>query len=284
MSKEVKKSLLIFVFPVSLSIDNINRTRENEMIKLTNEIKDLVNRGAIFYVSHSGGKDSQAMYSLLREVIPADQLAVVHADLGEVEWTGVQEHIRANVLHQVNVVKAVKKDGSEKTLLGMVEERGMWPSSSCRQCTSDLKRGPIMKFIRHDLKARGASIAVNCTGIRAQESAARSKKEPLKLNERESKAGRQVYDWLPIFDLTTEEVFQVIADAGQRPFWAYERNERLSCVFCIMGSLNDLRHGAERNPQLYAKYVALEKKIGHTMFTKGKDAISLEDYVGIKAL
>ncbi len=254
------------------------------MLKLTDEIKDLINRGAIFYVSHSGGKDSQAMYALLRDESPADQLAVVHADLGEVEWTGVQEHIRANVSHQVNVVHAVTKEGEPKTLLGMVEKRGMWPSSSCRQCTSDLKRDPIMKFIRHDLKARGASLAVNCTGIRAAESAARSKKQALTINNRESKAGRQVFDWLPIFDLTTEEVFQVIADAGQCPFWAYQRNERLSCVFCIMGSLNDLRHGAEQNPQLYAKYVALEKQIGHTMFTKGKEAIGLEDYVGIKAL
>lgn len=254
------------------------------MLKLTNEINDLIAQGAIFYVSHSGGKDSQAMYALLRDVIPADQLAVVHADLGEVEWTGVKEHIRANVSHQVNVVHAVTKEGEPKTLLGMVEKRGLWPSSSCRQCTSDLKRDPIMKFIRHDLKARGAFLAVNCTGIRAAESAARSKKEPLKLNNRESKAGRQVFDWLPIFDLTTEEVFQVIADAGQRPFWAYAKNERLSCVFCIMGSPNDLRHGAEHNPHLYAKYVALEKKIGHTMFMKGKDAISLEEYLGIKAL
>jgi hypothetical protein len=163
----------------------------------------------------------------------------------------------------------------------MVEERGMWPSVSCRQCTSDLKRGPIMKFIRHDLKARGAKIAVNCTGIRAEESPARSRKEPFKLNDRESKAGRQVYDWMPIFELTTAEVFQAIAQAGQKPFWTYTRNERLSCVFCIMGSLNDLRHGAEQNPELYAKYVVLEKKIGHTMFTRGKEPVSLEEHTGI---
>lgn len=246
-------------------------------MRINEEVQGLIHKGAIFYVSHSGGKDSQAMYALLSRSIPHDQLVVVHADLGEVEWTGVQAHIEENVSHPINVVRA------GKTFLGMVESRKMWPSSSCRQCTSDLKRDPIMKFIRHDLKARGSSIAVNCTGIRAAESAARSKKEPLKLNARESKAGREVYDWLPIFDLSTEEVFAVIADAGQRPFWAYEKNERLSCVFCIMGSLNDLRHGAEKNPELYKKYVELEKRIGHTMFTKGKEAIGLEEYTGIKA-
>ncbi|WP_138751139.1 phosphoadenosine phosphosulfate reductase family protein [Paenibacillus sinopodophylli] len=250
------------------------------MLKLTDEIQGLITQGAIFYVSHSGGKDSQAMYALLRDVIPSDQLAVVHADLGEVEWTGVQSHIRANVSHPVNVVAA------SKTFLGMVEKRGMWPSSSCRQCTSDLKRDPIHTFIRADLKKRGATIAINCTGIRAAESTARSKKQALTLNKRLTVSGRvqrTVYDWLPIFDLSTADVFQVIIDAGQRPFWAYEKNERLSCVFCIMGSLNDLRHGAEHNPALYAKYVALEKTIGHTMFTKGKEAIGLEEYTGIAA-
>ena len=37
------------------------------MTDLTNicEIEDLVARGAVFYCSHSGGKDSQAQYALL---------------------------------------------------------------------------------------------------------------------------------------------------------------------------------------------------------------------------
>jgi 3'-phosphoadenosine 5'-phosphosulfate sulfotransferase (PAPS reductase)/FAD synthetase len=99
---------------------------------------------------------------------------VIHADLGEVEWIGVQNHIVTNTRHPVNVAKAVKQNGEVKTLLGMVEDRGKWPSSSCRQCTSDLKRGPIFKFIRNDLKQREASIAVNCMGIRAEESSARA--------------------------------------------------------------------------------------------------------------
>lgn len=246
-------------------------------MKIPAEVKDLIEQGAIFYASHSAGKDSQDMYNQLRKVIPQDQLVVVHADLGEVEWPGVQEHIEANVCHPVNVVRA------GKTFLQMVEQRGKWPSSSCRQCTSDLKRDPIMKFIRHDLKARGAHIAVNCTGIRAGESTARSKKKELTINKRETKAGRIVYDWLPIFDKSTAEVFESIAAAGQEPFWAYEKNERLSCMFCIMGSLNDLRHAAEQNPKLYKTYVELEKKIGHTMFHKGGKPVGLEDYTGIKA-
>lgn len=252
-------------------------------MRLPDELKRLLEKGAIFYVSHSGGKDSQAMYAILKNVIPVAQLVVVHSDLGEVEWVGVHNHIVVNTQHHVNVVRAVKKDGSTKELLGMVEDRGKWPSASCRQCTSDLKRGPIFKFIRNDLKQRGGRIAVNCTGIRAEESRARAKKEPFRFNAAESCGIREVWDWMPIFNLTTDQVFQVIADAGQKPFWAYKRNERLSCVFCIMGSINDLRHGAEQRPELYRKYVELEKKIGHTMFCLGKKPITLEEYTGIYA-
>lgn len=248
-------------------------------IHFPDEIKKLISDGAIFYVSHSGGKDSQAMYSLIKSVVPDKQIVVVHADLGEVEWPGVIDHIINNISHEINVVKA------SKTFLGMVEKRGMWPSAAYRQCTSDLKRGPIFKFIRNDLKERQATIAINCMGLRAQESSARAKKEPLSYNKQESvnnRVIRHVYNWLPIFHFTTEEVFETIGAAGENPFWGYEKNERLSCVFCIMGCFNDLRHGAEQNPELYKKYVELEKKIGHTMFVKGKEPISLEDHVGIK--
>lgn len=250
----------------------------DDVQQVNESIDGLIAKGAIFYVSHSGGKDSQAMYAMLNRIVPHEQIVVVHADLGEVEWSGVQDHINENITHPLNVVRA------GKTLLGMVEQRGMWPSAAFRQCTSDLKRGPIVKFIRADLKAKGKRLGVNCMGLRAQESAARAKRNPLTINGDLSRAGRTnrtVYDLLPIFEWSTEEVFAEIEMAGQKPFWAYEKNERLSCVFCIMGSLNDLRHGAEQNPKLYKTYVELEKKIGHTIFTKGKQPVYLEDHTGI---
>lgn len=218
------------------------------------------------------------MYALLKNRIPTNQIVVVHSDLGEVEWEGVQEHIQKNTDHELNIVRA------NKTFLGMVENRGMWPSSAYRQCTSDLKRGPIFKFIRNDLKTKNATVAINCMGLRAQESTSRAKKIPFTYNKMQScnnRVVRHVYDWLPIFHFKTEDVFETIRAAGEKPFWAYEKNERLSCVFCIMGCVNDLRHGAMQRPELYKKYVELEKKIGHTMFMKGKEPISLEEHVGI---
>ena len=154
------------------------------------EIKELAYQGALFYVSHSGGKDSQAMYTELFSIVPRAQLIVVHADLGEVEWEGVQDHIKATIRHPLNVVRA------SKTLFEMVRHRAAtrpdvpaFPSAVQRQCTSDLKRNPIYKFIRNDMKERGATLALNCMGLRAAESASRAKKETFKLNTTLSKAG-----------------------------------------------------------------------------------------------
>ena len=166
----------------------------------------------------------------------------------------------------------------------MVENRGKWPSAAYRQCTSDLKRGPIFKFIRNDLKKRNATIAINCMGLRAEESNARAKKSPWTFNKGESCNGRvrrDVWNWLPIFHFSTRQVFKAIENASQKPFWAYQGNDRLSCVFCVMGSKSDLQHGAINNPALYQKYVGLENRIGHTMFVKGSTPISLEEYTGI---
>lgn len=244
------------------------------------EIANLIRQGAMFYVSHSGGKDSQAMYLALRHMVPVTQIVVIHADFGEIEWTGVQDHIRRTIDHELNVVRA------NKTFFEMVRHRAEkrpdvppWPSSATRQCTSDLKRGPIHKFIRADMKARGATLALNCTGIRAEESPGRARKSVLALNAALSRAGREVYDYMPIHQMKTDAVFRMIARAAQEPFWAYSRNRRLSCVFCILGCDSDLRHGASQRPDLLRQYSDLERETGWTMFN-GK---SLSERVGSTA-
>lgn len=265
-----------------------NQHKDNSMNMIASDRIDysqLAADGAVFYVSHSGGKDSQAMYAYLCWTlkIPAEQIVVVHADLGEIEHAGVQDHIRENLVHELNVVRAQWKDGSEKTLLGMVEKRfadrpesPSWPSSAARFCTSDLKRDPIAKFMRNDLKARGATVGVNCMGLRAQESSARAKKPEWEVNKRESldSGARTIYNWNPLIDWTEEDVFRCILDAGQKPHPAYGEivdykatgNDRLSCVFCIMGSRNDIARGAEQRPDLLEVYAELEERTGWTVF------------------
>ncbi len=40
---------------------------------------------------------------------------------------------------------------------------------------------------------------------------------------------------------------------------------RLSCVFCIMASKDDLCTAARLRPDLYRRYVETERRIDHTM-------------------
>ena len=103
-------------------------------------------------------------------------------------------------------------------------------------------------------------------GMRAEESAARASKLPWKRSDRNSRAGRSWFDWLPIFGLTETQVFDVIRDAGQSPHPAYGMGmSRVSCVFCIMASRSDLRTAARLQPALYRRYVRLEERIAHTL-------------------
>ena len=132
------------------------------------------------------------------------------------------------------------------------------------------------------MKRMDVKIAVNCTGMRAEESTARSKKEVWSVNKKLSLAGREVFQFLPIHAWSIDQVFDNIYSNGQKPFWAYgvrgELNERLSCVFCIMGSINDHRNGAQSRPELFSELVQMEKDMGHTMF-QGQ---TLEERNGIK--
>lgn len=236
-------------------------------------VLELTNQGAIFYVSHSGGKDSQTMIIELSKIVPLDQMVVIHAHLPEVEWQGTRQHIK-NTIGQIQYLEVIAR----KTFFEMVNHRQMWPGPKYRQCTSDLKRGPIEKTIRHDMKSKGKILAVNCMGLRAEESTSRAKQLPFKLHKSLSKAGRTVYNLLPIHDYLEGQVFETIRQAGQEPHWAYSVGmSRLSCCFCIMANDNDLRIAAKQNPGLYRRYVLKERELNFTI-RQGK---TLEQITGI---
>ncbi|MXW87951.1 MAG: phosphoadenosine phosphosulfate reductase family protein [Boseongicola sp. SB0667_bin_21] len=241
----------------------------------------MIRAGALVSISTSAGKDSQAMTILLSRIVPREQLVAVHAPLQGVEWEGTIEHIRATLPAGVPLILAHVTSG--KTLLESIEERGQFPSPAVRWCTSSTKRGPIERELRHFLKAhpRFGGRIVSAMGMRSEESPARARKTPWRLNERNSRAGRTWFDWLPIHDITERQVFDVIRDAGQAPHPAYAMGmSRLSCVFCIMASRADLRTAARLQPRLYADYVQLERRIGHTLSPSG---VPLPDLTGIPA-
>ena len=91
------------------------------------------------------------MAVLLSRIVLPGRLVAVHAPLGEVEWPGTVEHIRATLPAGVPLILAPVTSG--KTLLHSIEERGRFPSPAVRWCTSSLKRGPIERELRRYLKA-----------------------------------------------------------------------------------------------------------------------------------
>lgn len=232
----------------------------------------------LLVLNSSAGKDSQASLDVVAEAARAagvlDRMVVVHADLGEAEWDGVPELAAEHAAHYGLRFELARRerDGRIYTILNHVSSRGMWPSAKARWCTSDFKRGPIRKVItrlvaelRDSGQVQGRPVRVlNIMGLRAEESSARSRRNPYAVNAGATNGRRHVDDWYPIFEWPVNMVWQRIRAAGTRPHRAYaEGMSRLSCRFCILASRADLVCSARLNPELAQQYAAVEAEVGH---------------------
>lgn len=225
----------------------------------------------VVLVNSSGGKDSQAMLDYVaakakREGV-SDRVHVVHADLGRVEWKGTKDIARKQAAHYGFPFHVVSRPQGD--LLSHVEQRGMWPSSQQRYCTSDHKRGQIRKVMtglttERWQKGRPPVRILNCMGLRAAESPARSKKTPFEHDDSASNGKRHVDNWLPIHHFSHEQVWDRVKQAGTPVHPAYKLGmPRLSCVFCIFAPKPALMLAGKHNPELLQQHVDVEKKIGH---------------------
>ncbi len=230
----------------------------------------------VIVVNSSAGKDSQAMLDvvvkLARVAGVEDRILVAHADLGRVEWKGTRELAEEQANFYGVRFQAVSRPQGD--LLKQIEDRGMWPSSTARYCTSDHKRGQIAKIftaLAKELRESGVTDRpvriLNCMGLRSQESPARAKKvgHHFEQDERATNGRRDVWTWLPILDWNVEEVWAQIKIAGTRHHPAYDLGmPRLSCVLCVFASRSALMIAGRENRELLDTYVELEQKIGHT--------------------
>lgn len=246
-------------------------------------LRHFVERGALIVVNDSGGKDSQVMGILLARVVPAAQLLFAHAILPEVEWEGTEDHARQ---HAAFARAPFVTAQAGKTFLQMAEDKfrrvpdkPSWPTPGERQCTSDLKRGPLERVIRGYAEHHGFDLIVNAMGLRSLESPGRSRQPAWGLNRSKTlpdpkkgwhppyptKQKQRVWvNYLPVHHLTRASVFRTIAAAGQRPHPAYAAgNDRLSCVFCIMGKKKDLRNGVLHYPELFERVDEMETRMGY---------------------
>jgi 3'-phosphoadenosine 5'-phosphosulfate sulfotransferase (PAPS reductase)/FAD synthetase len=134
-----------------------------------------------------------------------------------------------------------------------------WSTPSMRFCTSELKVAVITSALKQ--RFPGQDI-INVVGIRRQESTGRSRMPvcmPQAKLQRKNTAG---VSWHPIIEWPVEDVLETIAASGLELHDAYRIHgaSRVSCAYCIMSSLPDLRAaaGCADNADLYAQMVALE--------------------------
>jgi 3'-phosphoadenosine 5'-phosphosulfate sulfotransferase (PAPS reductase)/FAD synthetase len=243
-------------------------------------------------INSSAGKDSQAMLSALvreciRQGVDPSRITVVHCDLGRVEWEGTRELAEKQAEAYGLRFEVVSRDGD---LLDQIEDRGMFPDSKNRYCTSDQKTSQVHKLftrLTKESKAAGHTGQIrilSCLGIRAQESVARAQKAPIEKEKKPSNATKHVDRWLPIFRWTEDQVWAEIREStiAELAHPAYSLGmSRLSCVFCVFASKSDLAIAAEHNPELLASYARTEDLIGHR-YTATRSLVELANSQGIE--
>lgn len=259
------------------------------MNDLTRFIPQEVLDADVLLFSDSGGKDSHAAKIVLKRMGLWDKVILIHADLGEMEWEPMH-----NWIEQTSWGKKCNVVRSKLDFFDIVRKYGRFPSSGQQFCTDMLKTAPIKEWLHQYMYDNNLTTAVNITGMRAEESLRRAKKSPFILSKGEGTSKMHmvrkhkthtIYDWMPVFYYTTEEVFEEIALAGHKPHAIYTdgKYSRLSCAFCINGRINEHKETARRRPELVAKMAKLEREIGKSFrlrTVKGKPVKRyLDEYV-----
>lgn len=258
-------------------------------VAVTPEVESLLHLDCVVAVGVSGGKDSDACAIATDQYLNAighrGPRVLIHSDLGRVEWKDSLpscERLAAKIGWELIVVKRRAGDmldrwrGRWKNNVARYNDLSCvklilpWSTPSMRFCTSELK----VDVITSQLKKRfpGQSI-LNVAGIRRQESANRAKM-PVSASMQKLKQKNSIgFSWHPIIDWKIEDVWQCIDDVGLQRHEAYSRymSSRVSCVFCIMSTQDDLRAGAscEDNVGLYIEMVTLEADSSYA-FQSGK--------------
>jgi 3'-phosphoadenosine 5'-phosphosulfate sulfotransferase (PAPS reductase)/FAD synthetase len=260
---------------LSLSFSSISRPSS---VAITPQVSALLSSGCAVAIGVSGGKDSQACAirtsRYLDEVGHTGPRVLVHADLGWVEWRDSQpacERLADHLGLELLVVRRRAGDmmarWQQRWANNVVRYQDLscvrlilpWSTPSMRFCTSELKIAPITSA----LKKRYPRLAiVNVSGIRRQESVARSR---MPISATEPKLQRKASDgitWNPILEWSVEEVLAEIRQSGLGLHEAYTRygSSRVSCAFCIMSSSSDLAASSRcaDNQEVYISMVELE--------------------------
>jgi 3'-phosphoadenosine 5'-phosphosulfate sulfotransferase (PAPS reductase)/FAD synthetase len=257
------------------------------------------------YCSFSGGKDSVASYIKVREVFPSEKIVLVFTDTGH-EMPETYEYLKwfhtnvfpvtrlatflcsvsdrgrrrlGNVLLDWDVQVSEFKEMGIITIFDEIRYRANsspdsppWPTNGIRYCTTALKINPFHKMIRGEVEKIGRSRLLLVRGLRREESRNRSNTPELVLDE----VNRDFYwFWHPVYNLTTEQVFDLHREKGIKINPVYDIRERSNCVGCPFANNKEIAKTLKVYPMIMDEYVAIEKETGYTW----KNGLSIESLV-----
>jgi 3'-phosphoadenosine 5'-phosphosulfate sulfotransferase (PAPS reductase)/FAD synthetase len=196
-------------------------------------------------VGLSGGKDSTALALRLAELEPRDYEYICNETGNELpdmkaHWDNLEKILG----------KPIIRVRHERSLIGEIEKINMLPNVFTRWCTIRLKIEPTIDYFE-SLPA-GSTLYV---GLRADEM------------ERKGLYGEDINVRFPMREWNWSE----------KDVWNYLDSKgicipkRTDCALCPYQRLGEWRDLYQNYPDLYAEGVALEKKIGHTFRSPGRD-------------
>lgn len=264
-------------------VPQANLFRQAYEIATDDAVRDAAHQGAVFVFNLSGGKDSGALAHAAMGWLdaighPRDRRVAIHADLGRAEWRSTPATVEATAHHIGLPLVVVRRSAGD--LVARWEKRfsngkaryenletynliGPWSQANKRFCTSELKA----QVIGPELARRycGQTI-VQVVGIRREESTDRRStpvsKPDTRFADTDNRHGTRMLLWHPGVDWTVDEVFSCHTRHGIPLHEAYTTygSSRLSCAFCVLASLKDLKAASEAagNTDLFLHLVGME--------------------------
>lgn len=193
-------------------------------------------------IGFSGGKDStlvaQAVFAALMDISPSRLKRKVHVVSNDtlVESPLVVSHLKQSLreiedgtaVHDLPVTVAVTTPDDAQTFWVLLIGKGYpSPNQQMRWCTDRLKIQPTSRYIRDQVAENGSAIIL--LGVRRDESEVRRRRidgyenhENSRLHPHNDLTGAYIYR--PIVDLTTDEVWELLA--AYPPAWGGD-NSRL---------------------------------------------------------
>lgn len=219
--------------------------------------------------SVSGGKDSAAMYCLMREVYGNDFLPIF-ADTGNEHPVTVNYVRNMHIMAGGSPVQIVKADFTQKLakkgkeasgnpFLDLMIWKGRAPSTKAQFCTEWVKLWPILLLLEENYPIQEW---IMFTGLRAGESFRRSFRQPFEYNT--------YFDCEsvnPMLYMSEDDIFSFLEEKGVPPNPLYALGYgRVGCFPCIHANKNELSLLPD---WAWDKLEVWEKRIGRTWFGPG---------------